>query len=179
MAWHYLPARLRLSQSLVTPDPRVRETYFLHAGKMFFACNVKNIFAYLLMHFSRIASTAPEAAARRRQGHALRARATAWRPTPRPGDRTPCRANEQRPAGDHAPQSRSRTMARRRQSCTAIKLVAGPALARCSVLPLPMSLLPGSCSLLWLWLGLWSLSLLLPWLWLCRCLEIRAAQGSP
>ena len=81
--------------------------------------------------------------------------------------RTPCGRDGNALAGeDRTPQSRAGPglgrLVDRRQSCTAIKLVAGPAPA-CAILPLPMSrrllpapcsLLPSSCSLLWLLLWL-------------------------
>ncbi len=80
-------------------------------------------------------------------------------------------------AGDHAPQSRSRTMAQPRQIVHRNQAaVAGP--VRCWLARDPAAhvaaaccLLPGSCSLLWLLPGSGSGS--------CSAGDFRAAQGSP
>ena len=155
---------------------------------MFSACKANIISACGKNVFYRIGQHPPEAASRRRrQGHGLR-------PKARPGGQpTACGRDphglrpDALPGGSNA--LRAKIVPRnqepvpslvrlvdRRQSCTAIKLVAGPALA-CAVLPLPMSPAapapdpapadPAPALLLW------------PCRCSCSCFLIRAAQGSP
>ena len=129
-----------------------------NAGKMFFACNVKNIYACGKNVFYRIGRHPPEAAGAARR----RARPGGRNGTPcgrerRPAadttacGRTPSRANGNALAGEHrTPQSRAGTKARGRGG-TAImhrnQDAAGPALARCSVLPLPSAHVAAPCCL--------------------------------
>ena len=155
MARHYLPGSRRLSLSLVLPDPCVRETYLLHAGKMFFACKANIISACGKNVFYRIDRHPPEAAGAARltacgrgprarpcgrtarpagDGNALTGDLTAWRPA--------------RPAGETIPLNQEpRTKARGRRggaimhrnqaggwTCSGVR---GPALPMSPAAPAP------------------------------------------
>ena len=137
--------------SIITSTSAAR---LARAGKMMFACNVKNIYAYLLMHFSRIGQHPPEAAgAAPAQGHGLAAERhaltgesdglaadlTAWRPARPAGETIPL---------NQEPRTKARGSSRRSNHAPQSSLAAGPArcwLAR-SCCPCRCSLLPGSCS---------------------------------
>ena len=128
------------------------------AGKMFFALHAEIIFAYLLRHFSRKAGTRRSRCAARRQGHALRARATACGRPPRPA--------AERPAGRDSNALRAKIVPRNQdhgrtagggKSCTSIK-TAGPCCwrarsccpCRCPGFCLAPGSGSGSCLALWL-----------------------------
>ena len=163
MTRHYLPARLRLSRALEMRRAGVRETYLLHAGKMFSACCAKMFFACGKNVFYRIDRHPPEAAGAARRKGTPCGRRHGLRPTPTACGRSHGLTAE-RPAGERATPCRARIVPRNQEpgrrrgggkSCTSIK-TAGPAPA-CAVHPFahvaaPCCLAPApcSCSLLWL-----------------------------
>ena len=112
MAWHYMPARRRLSRALVLPGPRVRETYLLHAGKMFFTLHANIISACCKNVFYRIGE---HRAGSRWRGpaprHGLAAEGMAWRPKAWPG------GQRQRPAAESKRPAAGRPAGRTSNAC--------------------------------------------------------------
>ena len=99
---------------------------------MFFACG-KNVFYRIGQHPAEAAARPGAGHALAGAGHGLAAEGMAWRPTATACGRHALRA---KPYPSIKSRGRRLGVVEAEQSCTAIKLVAGPALA-CAVLPCP------------------------------------------